>query len=364
MTRPRKIDQLTLPLLRRILGVAEEAQPHHLLEAAAAVRGTVPQLVLTVARRTGAELGPGSTGLLARAAARAEDYRDLVGEVRRTVPGARVVKGSSLARHYPGDLLRPVGDVDLLVAGAPDIWRAAAAIVRARPVQDVAVVLHGPDRLPFVTLRWPPADPWLDRPMKAEIFATPLMGNAAAVGVRSLPAGLPSVLTDLLVLSEERFQRPFNVKDFADVLALADSELPSVPDVVAAAAECRLAPELAELLGATAEHCDIGDLGPVARVVAAAAGAELGRRAVWSRPPIDRSLPGPVWRWLAAGVPVPSVPLRIHDVPAEQTPARTEVFGDHVILRTPVGDFLATVHETVSADDYEGAIRHLAAAAG
>jgi len=363
MTR-RTIDQLTVPLLCRIIGVDEEAPPHHVVESAARIRSTVPQLVLSAARRTGAELGSGSVDLLARAAARSGDYADLFDGVRHAVRCARVVKGASLSRHYPADLLRPVGDIDVLVAGEQDIWQVASAIVRARPVQDISVVLHGETRLPFVTLRWPPADPWLDRPMKAEIFATPLMGNAAAVGVRALPASVPLVLVDLLALCEERFQRPFNVKDVADVLVLADCELPAAADIVTTVGECRLAPELAELLSTAAEHCDIGPLRVVADAVTGPAADELARRAAWSRPPIDWSLPSPVWRWLAAGVPVPSVPLRIHDVPSGQTCARAEAFGDHVIYRTPVGDFLATVHETVGADDFDAALHHLALAAG
>ncbi|MCB5166989.1 nucleotidyltransferase family protein [Streptomyces bambusae] len=358
MTTARLIDQLTLPLLRGLLGLDDDAPPYVLTEAAAAVRSTVPQLVLSAAQRCGEELGSGSRDTLARARQRAAAYEEILRRVVKAVPGARVVKGASLARHYPDSLLRPVGDMDLMVATEQQVWEAAAAVLDSCPVQDTAVVLHGSRRpLPFVTLTWPGTDRWLDKPMKAEIVCTPLTGNAGAVGVRPLAAPRDSCLPDLLSVCEERFQRRFNAKDIADVLVLADTGLPPAARIVDTAAAHQLAPELHELLSYAAAHCDIGPFAAVVDLLGERAAAERSRREAWRRPRTLQSLDHPVWRALAYGVPVPSIPLRRAARPDARIPVRYEPLGAHLLHHTPIGDFLLTVEQTVSRDDYDRAVR-------
>lgn len=91
---------LTLDLLYELLDVAPELPVRRLLQAARQVRGVLAPLVLSLAEREGIAMGTGARDELARMRRRAETYRQLAEDTAR-VPGARVVKGPSLARHYP-----------------------------------------------------------------------------------------------------------------------------------------------------------------------------------------------------------------------------------------------------------------------
>lgn len=358
----RLVDQLSLPLLARIFGLDEGVSPYLLLSTAAQVRSTLPHLVLSVAEREGAALGSGSRDTLARARGRASGYADVMRTVVARAPSARIVKGASMAASYPRALLRPVGDADIWVPERTELWRAAAAIVAERPMADVRITLYGtPAPFPVVTVQWPSEDPWLDKPMKAELFPTPLAGNGRAVGPRMLDPGAGQTVHDLMALCEEGFQRPFNPKDIADVLVLADSPLPPTGVLVAATAEYALAPELARLLDYAARWCDIGSLEELHLAVADEARRERDRRDRWRRSRVPDHVTNPVRRWLAYGMPVPSVVLNRVDPATRGDDASYEDFvGDHLIARTPLGDFLATTREVVSAQDARAARAYLA----
>jgi hypothetical protein len=355
MAVPGLLDQLNVQLLYTLFGLEDEQRaPHLLAETARQVRATLPQLVLAVAQRDGVVLGSGGTDVLARARARAKDYAKLVADLDGS---ARVVKGGSLARHYPADLLRPVGDLDLVAADSDGVWRAALALCERRTIREIAVILHGSkDPSPFVVLEWDAADPWLDRPLKAEICVTPLVGDLGAVGMRALDARRLGVYADVVALCEEGFQRPFNPKDIADVLALADAGVLGRDELVAVVTEHHLAPELERLLGFAARYCDIGPLAGALPAVELPAKRERERRGTRTgqRPPPAAS--HPVRRHLAEGRPARSVTLRTGGPGRPVQPAKLRVFRDHLLYLTPVGDFLFTVREEVSVDDYEAAL--------
>src|SRR5690242_5676848 len=111
---PQSDFPLTLSLLHELLGTDPGDGVRPLLAASRQVRGVLAPLVLSLAAREGVPMGTGSRGELDRMLRRAAHYRELAALVG-TVEGLRVMKGPSLARYYPDGLLRPPGDLDLVV---------------------------------------------------------------------------------------------------------------------------------------------------------------------------------------------------------------------------------------------------------
>lgn len=357
MAAGQLLDQLDVSLLYRLFGLEREMPSHVLLDVAQQVGGSLPQLVLTVADRAGERLGSGSQDLLARARARAADYADLAADL----PTCQAVKGPSLSRHFPADFLRPVGDLDLVVPTEADLWRAAVRVTQLRPIRATAVILHGsPEPIPFVVLEWPAPDPWLDRPLKVEITVTPLVGNFGAVGLRQLDTSALGWYTDVVTLCEERFQRPFNPKDLADVLAIGQSRWLDPARIAEVAAAHHLAPELQTLLSFASRHCDIGPLTDALRLVSTTAKRERARRERWIRPAVADHIRHPVRQRLAGGQPARAV--RLTSGRPEGPPVELRDFGAHLLYRTPVGDFLVTTDEMVGYEDYQAALAEVGAA--
>ncbi|MBY8887534.1 nucleotidyltransferase family protein [Streptomyces sp. PTM05] len=340
----------TSGLLLRLLGGNEDETPRAVLRRLRSRAWTMPPLLLSLLAREGVPLGSGSADELRRARERAAVYDAVLASVTGT--GVRPLKGPSLARWYPADMVRPVGDLDLVAPDEPALWDVVRRLLREHPLEHVELATlwaQGTDHL-IVGVYWPSADPLLDRGLNVEVSTFGYAGDGSAVPLR---AGLPGDQTaaDLLALAEERFQREFAVKDLLDVaLVLTSAEAPDLADLVVTAAEYRLAPELGELTDRTADVLGLPALLPerVRTALADAAAWERDRRTRHSaQQPETGEVDGlSVMQRLDAGLPLHGLPLG--DLGVRPWPvSRYERFGDELVLRTPIGDFLLVGSEPV-----------------
>jgi hypothetical protein len=304
---------------------------------------------LSVLDRDGITLGSGAQDELVRARYRAAEYR-MVHSAATGVADVRVVKGPSLGRHYPDDLLRPVGDLDLVVPDEEGLWRAVRAITETVAVDHIDFSLFGAQsRHVIAVVWWPARDPLLDPACSVDLSTAAFAGNLKAVGCRSeLPEN--PLIADLLSLAEERFQRPFDAKDFIDVLVLSGLDLPPARDIVNAADSLQLAPELSELLVTASEHVTLGPLGEVIPLAHDAVERERARR---SEAPSAGTMPDdpPLHGFLLRRTPWRNDLLR-----AEQ-----HDFEGGTLLRTPVGDYLLVSQGIVPTAQFNAAMTELSA---
>ncbi|QNP71074.1 hypothetical protein IAG44_17615 [Streptomyces roseirectus] len=305
------LPDVTLDMLYRLLGVAEHESRRELIRRGRRVSPRLPQLLISAAAREGVALGSGASDELRRARARAGRYADLFDAVRAAVPGVRIAKGPSVARWYPPDLLRPVGDLDLSFATEDELWRAALTVTGRAPVEDIVLALTRHEGRTSVTLglRWPAEDELLDRPYNVELSMVAFPGDpgSAVPPRRTLPAD--QTLADLLALAEERFQRPFHAKDAVDVLMILTHCPPPPATLAEAAAAHHLAPELLELLTYTQDGTQ-APLDAFRTPLHEPAAAELARREAAERP---ADPPTTVDARLDAGFPVAGLRLNRRD---------------------------------------------------
>ncbi|MFJ6749151.1 hypothetical protein ACIQNI_13310 [Streptomyces sp. NPDC091266] len=355
---PAPVD-ITLDLLYELLGIERHWEPILLLRNARIVRGHLPPLVLSVARTSGAAMGPGSLAELDRMQRRAATYRAIADELTR-IPGTRVLKGPSLAARYPQGVLRPLGDLDVVVPDEPRLWQAASRVLAGRPVDgiDITVLRADGTRHTAIALHWPSEDPMIDPELKVEISTFAYPGDSGAVPLR---AATPpeQVQADVLALAEERFQRPFTAKDMLDLAVVFSSPgLPPWADLARSADRFRLAPELLELCQAVSGLPALAHTVPreLTHALEERASAEQDRRrsVAVDAAPADRS--APVRERLDAGMPVHGMLLKRADTPRADAYAVTEDFSDGTLLRTPVGDFLLVDGEIVDPGQYESAL--------
>ncbi len=359
---------LDLALLHTLLGVPDHEDGRELVAVARDTSATLPQLVISLAAREGTPLGSGSTDELARARHRAARYAQFRTAVEAVAPSARVVKGPSLAAHYPEDVLRPVGDLDLVLPGEAALWQAARTLTDdhgAVPHELTLITDAAGDGALHVllTLAWPSPDPLLEQELRVELSTAAFYGDQGALPLRPL---LPArqELADLLSVVEERLERPFHAKDAVDVLvllhagALADTDTDTDADadaVTDALDTHHLAPEgleLFTLVRTAAAHPALDTLitrtGPLAE-------RELARRAAVPA----RQEPTGVGERLDAGFPVWGMLL---DTAAGRCPADRLRFADgpgSTLVHTPVGSFLLVAGELVDPDAYAAALTRL-----
>ena len=338
---------IELSTFYELLDVDEDEPLYELVSAARADGQSLVHLLLSVIDRDGIALGSGSQDELVRACDRDAEYRMIHSAVNK-VTGVRVVKGPSLGRYYPDGLRRPVGDLDLVVADEEELWRAVHAVTESVAVERIEVSLFGPQRRhTMVELSWPAKDPLLDPYCSVDISTAAFAGDLKAVGCRpELPGN--ALIADLLSLAEERFQRPFTVKDIMDVLVLSGVDLPPAREIVKAADALQLAPELSELLVMVAEHVALGPLGDVIPWARDAADRETARRSTAE----------------AAGIIVDDPPL--HGFLLQRAPWRNDLaravlhgFAGGTLLRTPVGDYLLVSQEVVPQAQFHAAMTEL-----
>lgn len=347
---------LHLPLLYRLLDIDPEEPVRRLVQKARVSRSMLAVLVLSVAERDGHRLGSGAADEVRRARSRADEYRRLAAEFDE--PGVRTVKGPGIAGLYPAGLVRPSVDLDVIVPDEGQLWRLAARVRAGRDVQEitVTVLLHGVARHLAVGLKWPSEDPLLDPDHCVELGTLAYEGDLDTVPPRP---GLPEeqVLTDLLALAEERFQRPFDVKDLLDLAVLVGGGNVELTAAVRTAAEFRLAPELREACLLAAVRLGDPTFDRLAEMLAAPAAQERERR----RPGVvGQTLRRQARELLGAGS-APGAPM-LGGVPLPPTtadpPATATYRGINggVVLSCPLGDFLLTNQELVSEELYDSAV--------
>jgi hypothetical protein len=131
-------------------------------------------------------------------------------------------------------------------------------------------------------MKWPAEEPWLDKPMGADVTTCAFAGDLKGVPVRGAGPD-DDELCGLVAVAEERFQRKYRVKDRLDLLVLADVLEERFGDalvwrVCEAAETACVAPELRSLIRGTDEWVPVSPLwravadalGPLARAEKAA----------------------------------------------------------------------------------------------
>lgn len=345
---------LDLALLHRLLGVPEHEGTYRLVRRAHHVSDTLSQLVVSLAVAEGAEAGSGSRDELRRARARAARYAELHAAVAASV-AVRVVKGPSLAGHYPPGAVRPVGDLDLVVTGEAQLWQVARILCeQGGEVAELTLLRHDERTHTVLAVRWPSPDPLMDEDLRVELSTAAFTGDLGAVPVRpELPAD--PLLADLLSVAEERFQRDFHGKDAVDLLVLLSTGQLDTKAVVAAAEAFHLAPELSALVELLSVNADHPQLEPLTAALAVPAAAETTRRDDF-RP--DGQQPKGVVARLAASLPVWGMPLSTQ--PRDQEQSRLQEYAGALVARTPLGDFLLAAGELVDPDQYAAVLAALA----
>ncbi|AUG78258.1 hypothetical protein CFP65_3465 [Kitasatospora sp. MMS16-BH015] len=356
---PPPLRPVTLELLRHLLGVEAHETARTLMRRAEQASSALPQLVVSAAVAEGLPIGSGSRDLLRRARERAARYAELYARLAAELP-VRLVKGLSLGERYPAPLLRPVGDLDLVLPGEDELWRAAVLIAERVPLDraDLALSRDGDRTDLTLGLHWAAEDDFLDRPYNVELATLPFprTPGGPVSPHRTLPAApWPA---DLLSLAEERFQRPFHAKDVVDVLVLFAAPDRLTPEALATAATGHhLAPELRELLAQTREGTEAEQLDPYLRALDAPAAAELAARQPAERP---SQASATVEGRLAAGLPVYGMPLGTPAARPGLTRAHRHDAEGVCLLRTPIGDYLLVCGELVTQAAYDTALRVLA----
>ncbi len=344
--------ELTLDILYDIFDVVPDEGLGRLMHAARHAHYTLPFLVLSVIERDGIAMGPAAAGELARARRRALHYRDVLGRLPAET-GFTVLKGPSLASAYPPGVLRPQGDIDLLVPDEEQLWRLVGELSDPAPTA-VWVTVLGQERHLLVTMVWPPEEPLLDPEIRIELCTAALVGNAD-VPIRVHPPDGPW-LRNLVCLAEERLQRPFHPRDALDLYMLTGQDIPDADDLVRTAADFHLAAEVAELVRYAAAELPVDGLVTMLPALDQAGDTEHERRRSQEAP----SAPATTADSLASGLPLHGIRLGALPPGAAVTRIRIHKYGDEALLLTPVGVYLLVSEALVSHERHERAHAELA----
>ncbi|MFD1051919.1 hypothetical protein ACFQ1S_43335, partial [Kibdelosporangium lantanae] len=180
-----------------------------------------------MALREGIPLGTGALDELHRVNARIAEYRKIAEEITTSVDGARIVKGPTLARDYPAGILRPSGDLDVIVRDERDLWRGAHIVQQRHVLDPVELTLLDTPSTRHIVLSvyWPADDPVLDEDLCVELCTPAFVGDLAGVPIRERLPEDPW-LANLLAICEERFQRQYKAKDLFDLVVLGATAPP------------------------------------------------------------------------------------------------------------------------------------------
>ena len=392
----------SLDALRQLLisrGAPAEADDDSLLRIARAPDHKLAVTLLSARAAAGQSLRPHEQAELAANQHRIDRYREVWSVVSGTAPDACVVKGSSIAGHYPAGLLRAAGDMDV-VCPAAQLWAAARELVNVGwqvsafsifPARTSVSRAHPPGAGPAGNPGTPeiiielsqPSDTEIEEPYAVELRTVEVATSILRPATR-LAKPLPPVAGSVLALVAERWERPFRTRDVYDLAVLCDHLDPAERVRLSTALTATgLWPEMRELSSLLRRSGlrAVPDLPDSRKSAWRARAARLAGSAVrWSHPvrvlgylsmtttDTDR---GALADWLSRvvherigawwllklglplfAVPLPSAPagdsLAVPDRPgppaAASTPdaVRLVRLGTHLVALTPVGQFLMT----------------------
>ncbi|MEV0594615.1 hypothetical protein [Nonomuraea cavernae] len=321
-------------LVERLLGVPP-GYPSWRVADLAGRAGILPTWLSTASLR-GVELSPAARSQLDRVRDRVLELHR-VGAEQADAHGLTIIKGPRIARYFPPGVLRQSGDVDLVAPDEESLWDCVLDLAgRYGAVAQGVSVLSGPlDMQVCVTMKWPAAEPHLDRPLGADVSTVAFAGDLTSVPCRA-EAPPEDDLCGLFAVAEERFQRRFRVKDLLDFLVLSDVVEErlgdATADVVGARADALcLAPELRALVRKAARRVTLSSCWQkVLDELGSLAALEKRRRRA-GRPGVPR---------LRYGFPLDTVPYerrrvevhRSHDFDLAATPLGTCLLVDDPVI--------------------------------
>lgn len=241
--------RVSVETVRRLLaarGFDPGAGDDELLDAARAERHKLGATLLSLWERDGRALTPAHRAGLAAHRERLELYRATWQGLAGAAPAAFVLKGASIAAHYPAGVLRSAGDLDVVCASPDELWAAAAfllgggwrvaafTVLAARP-GDTVIGQLGPDGTPpchvLVEITRPGPDP------AGEELAVGLT-TAEIVTVTSRPPyqlarpPIPPPAANLLALAAELWERDYRSRDLLDLALLVEQLTPEGLDAL------------------------------------------------------------------------------------------------------------------------------------
>ncbi|KQR11672.1 nucleotidyltransferase family protein [Cellulomonas sp. Leaf334] len=333
--------RITADQVEAALGLDPEDGPYLNLRKADAVHHSVGNLMLSLWEQAGAPLSPAATATLARQRARVARYDECESRIRAAGIDFRVVKGRTIGDLYPAGVLRAQTDLDLVVGSVDDLWTAALLLVDDLGFDSVDLtVVEGTERELYVALSAPAEDEYYDKPLSVELSTVLYYGDSDTVPLRR---GVPAdqVVANVLALSEERFQRPFHVRDVLDLGVLCDQLTPERRASLLAAVESyRLAPELVELVELARAHGIAATLDDELVDLRDAAEREAARRRT-------TAARGDEGLGLSFGILVPGSRLR-----SGWSVERSQMAGTDVLV-TPLGTFVLTSNAVLSPETFD-----------
>jgi len=317
-----------------------------------------------MALREGHEGGTATHHEISRARRRANTYEGLFRAVSER-HAVHLLKGNSIASHYPDGLVRSANDLDLSVTDEVTFWQVAATLQQLLPsLRPVELTAFQTDRgIHYaMTLQWPPEDPLVDAPLRVELSSFAFLGDEEGVPMR---VAVPNArgTANVLALAQEARERPLGLKDLMDVLALTESgAMPDAADLCAAADAWRLGPEVCQLgafvqtyAPSAPEEAGVLEDSALAKV----ADEETVRRGDRGRAPhrVTEDFHA------VMGETLSGVELRRRSprsVAGTGAPTAFRDPGNEAILRTPVGDYLlAAAGSRLTSRNYRDAMSYV-----
>jgi hypothetical protein len=334
--------RISMMTVEELLGVPPGYPPWRVADMARRARALPTWLSTAEAR--GIALSLAAQDLLDRERRRVATLHE-IGEAMAAEHRVTVLKGVRIAAHLPAGMLRQSGDVDLVAADEEALWMCVQQLMeRFDAVPQGVSVMRGPQTHYGVALKWAAPEPFLDKPMGADVTTCAFAGNFDGVPIRVAPLD-DDDLCSVFAVAEERFQRKYRLKDRLDLLALAQATedrfggqlLTLIPKY---AKELCLAPELVQLIAKADDWVPVSPLwDAVKEALGPVADDERAARKSGQRPMhrLEFGLPLST-RATATG--------RAERIERQQ--------GD--ILRTPIGTCLMVDSPVVDADQHAAAM--------
>jgi hypothetical protein len=254
--------RVSMTTVERLLGVPPGYPPWRVADMARRARALPTWLSTAEAR--GIPLSPAAKDLLDRERRRVAILHETA-ELMAAAHAVTVLKGVRIARHLPEGMLRQSGDVDLVADDEAAMWACVQDLMgRFGAVPQGVSVMRGATTHYGVALKWPAEEPFLDKPMGADVTTCAFAGTFDGVPIRVAPPE-DDDLCSVFAVAEERFQRKYRLKDLLDLLALADAAEDRFGNALLEliprhAQELCLAPELGRLIAQADEWVPVSPL--------------------------------------------------------------------------------------------------------